>query len=407
MEGRSIGMDVHRDFCEIAICEPDGCVRRGPRVATGRGALREFAEQLGPQDRVAMEATGNALQIARIIGPHVKQVIVANTRRLAVIAQAKNKTDRREARTIAQLLHAGLLEDCWQPDETIRALRRRTARRAKLVRHRARFKNEILAVLHRNLKPRPPMTDVFGVAGREWLAALALPVDERDTVNAGLRQIDFLTEEITTLERDLARYTLDSDEAKRLMTVPGVGMITATVFLAAVGDIARFPDTRRLVGYLGLDPRVRQSGASPAHTGRISKEGASEVRHVLVEAALTAVRTPGPLKAFYERTRGRRGQQIAIVATARKMATLFWHLLTTQRDYAYTMPTATDKKLRGVELKAGAAPRKPGGPRQPLNREQRRQAERATAEHAQAAYERTVTDWHHQQRQRANAMTGT
>ncbi|MDQ3090377.1 MAG: hypothetical protein M3R46_01690, partial [Actinomycetota bacterium] len=77
-------------------------------------------------------------------------------------------------------------------------------------------------------------------------------------------------------------------------------------------------------------------------------------------------------------------------------------LLTTKRDYAYTMPTATTNKLRGVELKAGAAPRKPGGPRQPLKGEQRRQAERATAEHAQVAYERTVTDWHHQQRQRAN-----
>jgi hypothetical protein len=101
---------------------------------------------------------------------------------------------------------------------------------------------------------------------------------------------------------------------------------------------------------------------------------------------------------------GPSGIQIAIVATARKMATLFWHLLTTERDYAYTMPTATAKKLRGVELKAGAAPRKPGGPRQPLNREQRLQAERATAEHAQVAYERTVTDWHHQQRQRANTM---
>lgn len=289
MEGRSIGLDVHRDFCEIAICEPDGRVRRGPRIATRRAALRELAEQLGPQDRVAMEATGNALQIARIIRPYVKQVIVANTRRLAAIAEANNKTDRRDARTLAQLLHAGLLEDCWQPDETIGALRRRTARRAKLVGHRARFKNEILAVLQRNLKPRPPMADAFGVAGREWLAALALPVDERDTVNAGLRQIDFLTEEITTLERDLARYTLDSVEAKGLMTVPGVGMITATVFLAAVGDIGRFPDTRRLVGYLGLDPRVRQSGTRPAHTGRISKEGATEVRHVLVEAALIAV----------------------------------------------------------------------------------------------------------------------
>src|SRR4051812_41524334 len=182
MEGRSIGLDVHRDFCEVAICEADGRVRRGRRVATTPGALRAFAEQLGPRDRVAMEATGNALQISRTIRPHVEDVIVANTRRLAAIADAKNKTDRRDARTIAQLLHAGLLEDCWQPDETVRALRRRTARRGKLVRHRARFKNEVLAVLHRNLKPRPPMSDAFGVAGRDWLATMVLPDDERDTI---------------------------------------------------------------------------------------------------------------------------------------------------------------------------------------------------------------------------------
>lgn len=102
MEGRSIGLDVHRDFCEIAICQADGRVRRGPRIATRPDALGEFAEQLGRQDRVAMEATGNALQIARIIRPYVKQVIVANTRRLAAIAEAKNRpTDATRAHSLS------------------------------------------------------------------------------------------------------------------------------------------------------------------------------------------------------------------------------------------------------------------------------------------------------------------
>jgi transposase len=187
----------------------------------------------------------------------------------------------------------------------------------------------------------------------------------------------------------------------RLMTVPGVGMVTAAVFLAHAGDITRFPTSGRLVGYLGLDPKVRQSGNAAARTGRISKEGASLVRHVLVEAAHTAVRSPGPLRAFYERIRARRGHQIAIVATARKMAVLFWHLLTSQRDYAYSLPTATAKKLRMIELKTGAGARKTTAQRQSLNREQRRKHEHAAAEHAQAAYERTVADWHRQQRQRA------
>lgn len=130
------------------------------------------------------------------------------------------------------------------------------------------------------------------------------------------------------------------------------------------------------------------------------------MRHVLVEAAHTTVRSPGPLRGFYERTRVRRGHQIAIVAVARKMCALFWHLLTRGEDYAYSLPTSTAKKIRAVELKAGAAPRKPGGTRQPLNRDQRRELERATVEHAQAAYQRTVADWHRQQHLRPTPAAG-
>ncbi len=209
------------------------------------------------------------MAIARIIKAHVAQVVIVNTRRLKAIAESKQKTDRHDAKTLAQLLAAGMLSGSWQPDETIRALRRRrVARRARLVSYRARFKNEILAVLHRNLKNRPPMTDPFGVAGRQWLSEQALAEDERDTLNAALRQIDFLTEEITKIERQLAAFALDSAAARRLMTVPGVGLITAVAFLGQVGEISRFVDSRQLVGYLGLDPRVRQSGASEATTGR-------------------------------------------------------------------------------------------------------------------------------------------
>lgn len=165
-----------------------------------------------------------------------------------------------------------MLEGSGQPDEHTRALRRRVARRARLVTHRMRSKNEVLVVLHRNLKQRPPMTDPFGVAGRRWLDDQALPADERDTINAALRQIDFLSEEIATIERDLAAFVLASEHARRLVTVPGVGVITAAAFMAHADDIARFEAPGWLVGYLGLDPRVRQSGGGPGHTGRISKE---------------------------------------------------------------------------------------------------------------------------------------
>src|ERR1039458_4220278 len=128
------------------------------------------------------------------------------------------------------------------------------------------------------------------------------------------------------------------------MTIPGVGVTTAATLIAAIGDVHRFPTAKRLVGYLGIDPRVRQSGQTPTRQGRISKQGSSACRHVLVEAAWSAIKTPGPLRAFYQRTRARRGAQTAIVAVARKIAILCWQLLTNQQDYAYQRPAHVARK---------------------------------------------------------------
>ena len=138
------------------------------------------------------------------------------------------------------------------------------------------------------------------------------------------------------------------------MTVPGVGVIVAASFLAAIGNVERFRSPRKLVGYLGLDPRVSQSGSTSASHGRISKQGSSRARHALVEACWSAVRQPGPIRAFYERIRAGRGYHVAIVACARKLACLFWCLLTREEDYAYAQPSLTKKKLRRLEISAGA-----------------------------------------------------
>jgi transposase len=365
-------------------------------VPSSPEGLRILANSLAPDDQVALEATGNALAIARLLEPHAARVVVATCNELRAITEAKVKTDRHDARTLARLLAAGLLHGCWLPDERTRALRRRLARRAQLVRQRTRAKNEVHAVLMRNLKGRPPMTDAFGKGGRAWLAELELPSDERQTVDGCLRQIDFVDAEIAILERAIAKHALASQDIKRLMTVPGVSLMTAGTFIAAVGSIGRFGEPRRLVSYLGLDPKVRQSGIAPARHGRISKQGASQVRQMLTEAAFVAVSTAGPMRAFYERVRARRGSQIAIVAVARKLAVLFWHLLTRQQDYAFQRPSLTRKKLRAIELRAGAE-RHPGrrdlATKNTYSQRAHRERERELSEQAEAAYRRLVADW--------------
>jgi transposase len=398
---RSIALDVHRDFCEVAIKEGEE-VRSAGRIKTGVEELELFARSLASDDRVALEACGPALQIARVLEPHVGRVVIANTRKLRAIAEAKVKTDRVDARTLCELLAAGYLPEVFAPDEDTRALRRRLARRAALVRQRTRAKNELHAVLARNLKGRPPTSDVFGVRGREWLKTLRLPADERETVAGSLRQVDFLDREVDALERGLARMALASEEIRRLMSVPGVNLVSAATFVATVGDIGRLPSPKRLVSYVGLDPRVRQSGEAPARHGHISKQCSPAARHMLCEAAWIVVRTPGPPRAFYERLRARRGAQIALVATARKLCVLFWHLLTSEEDYAFGRPSLHRHKIRRLELIAGDPSHR--GRRSGSAASKREQAhERELSERFERAYRRLVEDWRREPRRRKGA----
>jgi transposase len=389
---RAFGLDVHRDFCEVAVAE-QGTIRSAGRIATRAESLKLFAQSLVPSDVVALEATTGADKIVSLLQQHGIRVVVANTRRLRSISEAKAKTDRLDARTLARLLVSGLLDEVWTPDERTRTLRRLTNRRERLVRARTRAKNEAHGVLARNLCERPPVTDAFGKSGRRWLARLELPVDERLTLDGCLRQVDFLDDEITALDREIARASLAWPEVLRLMSVPGVNVQTAATFMAAIGDIGRFSSPRKLVSYLGLDPRVRQSGSTPARHGRISKAGASEPRHMLGEVAWKVMLTPGPLRAFFERIRARRGPQVAATATARKLTVLFWHLLTRREDYAFARPAMTRNKIRRLELLAGA-PMQKGRKGIAGNKSKRVfDAERELSRQAEAAYRQLVSDW--------------
>jgi transposase len=387
---RAIGLDVHRDFSVLAICE-DGNVRSAGRVPSTPDGTGTLAQSLLPSDRVALEVTGSCWEVARLLEPHVNRVVVVSPDDTG-ITSARAKTDRLDARALALLLWRGEVEAVWMPDERCRILRRRLARREQLVRSRSRAKNEIHAVLQRRLQGKPPCSDLFGVKGRAWLAGLELRLEERESVDAGVRQIEFLNAEIAAVERLIAQQALSWPEIRRLMTVPGVNLVCAASFIAAVGDPRRFITSRKLVAYLGLDPKVKQSGEAPARSGRISKRGSASARWALVEAAWSAVLQPGPLYAFYERTKARRGHGKAIVATARKLSVMFWCMLTRGEDYAHQQPTLTNKKFRRLEITAGAPKntRKAAGVWS--TNVMMRDAERALAEQAELSYKRMVQD---------------
>lgn len=200
------------------------------------------------------------------------------------------------------------------------------------------------------------------------------------------------TEQLAVLDSELARLALADERAVRLMTIPGP--IVATMVLASIGDISRFETSQKLASYFGLTPKVRQSREGPARHGRISKQGNASVRKMLVEAAWSAQSAPGPLRAFFARISAKRGAAAAIVATARKLAVLIWHVLAKEEDYAFAGPAFQAMKLRKVALKAGAS-RAYGkaGPGRDYWIKDIRHREMAYVTRAEEAYARMVEAW--------------
>ena len=390
---RVIGMDIHRTFAEAVMIDGERLIRLG-RINMSRDHLAAFAARLTSEDHLVIEATGNAHAVAEAVAPFVGRVIIANPRQVHLIAKARIKTDVIDATVLARLYASGFLPEVWVPDQRTLGLRRQVTRRNQIVRQRVRLKTMIQAILHAHLVPQCPHADILGPKGRAWLLAQSLPDDESAAIERHIREYDRLTDDLRVVERELARDALDSAETKRLMTIPGIDMVVAVGLLAAIGPVDRFSSPGRLVAFLGLNPSVHQSGNSPARHGRITKQGPCHARTMLVEAAWQAVRSPGPLRAFYERVRSRRGTHVAAVAVARKITVIVWHLLTKGEDYAWVRPALHAKKLRDLELRSGQPSRRgQRGASYEYNLTRSRREERQRGERAEAAYRRLTEGW--------------
>ena len=255
---RVIGMDIHRTFAEVVFWEA-GQLRPAGRVDMTRAGLEGFGRTLSKADEVVVEATGNSMTVVRVLEPYVARVIVANPAQVKAIAYAHVKTDKIDAGVLASLRAANFLPEIWLPDADTERLRRQVARRNQVVRHRTRIKNEVHAVLHAYLVPRCPH-DLFARPGRDWLARQVLPDDERAAIERHLRELDRLGQDLDLLDRDIAQAVIHDPAVKRLLTITGVNLIVAAGVVAAIGDVRRFASSEKLVSYVGLNPRVRQSG---------------------------------------------------------------------------------------------------------------------------------------------------
>ena len=357
---RYVGLDVHKRVVQAVILDAAGAVVHRERFALNGRTLETFGTTvLRPGDQVALEATTNCWAVADILRPHVARVVVSNPLATKAIAQAKVKTDKVDALVLAQLLRCDYLPEVWQPDAATRGLRELTGRRSALVGQRTMFRNRIHSVLAMRLI-EVSLPKLFGPEGRAWLATLELDSQGRLLLDSDLRQLDFLGQEIEAIDAELARRGYAQPRVKLLMTAPGVDVTTAEAMLAAWGDVKRFADGDRAASYLGLTPSTRQS-AEHCYHGPITKRGNSQARWMLIEAAQHLDKHPGPLGHFFRRLMKKKNRNVAVVAAARKLAVIGWHMLVTGEPYRYAIPKTTEAKLAKLRVKA-TGQRRQGGP---------------------------------------------
>jgi transposase len=321
-----VGVDLHQRFCYMTALEARGKIIQSGPVDNERLALRRYFRQFrGKQVQVAVEACGFWPAFREVVEPEVERLVLVHPQRVKAIASAKLKNDRVDSATLAQLLRCDLLPESWKADRETQGRRQQVRLRATLVRQRTRLKNQVHAVLHQQ-GLRSPVTDLFGKRGRQWLAAAKLPAQAKETVTVCCRLIDGYTKEIEEQNRQLSVEVLKDARARWLLTIPGIGVYSAMLVLAEIGDIARFADKHALCSYAGLVPRVRESAGKRARGG-ITRQGSPWLRWIMVEAAQVATRSCPAAARYYQRLRRKKPAHVARVALARKLLVTVWALL--------------------------------------------------------------------------------
>ena len=354
-------LDLHKKVVEAVVLDDDGRMLWCDRFPTTREALTRWARRLPPATRIAVEATTNTWAVTALLERFVAEVVVSNPLRTRAIAEAKIKTDKVDALVLAQLLRCDFLPRVWIPDEATRQQRHQCTERANVVADCTRIKNRIHAVLHQRLI-EPPFGDLFTPDALAWLEQLDLDTLGRSTLNRHLRQLAAIENDLLQLTGELAADAYASPSAKLLMTLPGVDFPVALTLLAVLGDITRFSSADKAAAYIGLAPSTRQSGHHCYH-GPITKQGSGHARWMMIQAAQSLAVHPGPLGVFFRKLVRKKNRNVAVVATARKLVTIAWHMLRNNEPYRYAQPTTLAAKFSRLRIRVTGQRKKGGTPK--------------------------------------------
>lgn len=333
-----VGLDLHKKRTEMAVLDENGqVVDRGELEHGDKAEMGEYFRSIGRDGIATLEATRNWYWMVELLEECGLSVKLASPLKVRLIAEAKVKTDKIDAWTLAHLERTGFLPEAYIPSREVRDQRELLRYRLALVGIGTSLKNRVHALLDK-LGIRHGFADLFGKGGREFLAALELREVYRKTLDGYLASLDFIESQVKQATRDIRAMLKADPRAEALMTIPGVGQLTAYLLLSEIGDVGRFLSAKKLCAYSGLVPRTYQSGEH-CYTGAITRQGNRYIRYAMVEAAQLAYKRDPALGHFYDRLKQKKGSAKARVAVARKLLVAVYHVLKYGEHYRYNCLT--------------------------------------------------------------------
>lgn len=330
-----VGLDLSRRRIEVCVVDADGEVISELGAAPDADGLRVLAGRFDEPVRAVVESMSGARFVHDTLEELGWAVEVADAQRVKALAPLTAKTDRIDARVLADLSFRDLIPAIWLPPPQVRAMRELGRFRLHLVRHRTALKNRVHSTLITHGRT-VPVSDLFGVTGRQLLDELELPQAWAESTSATLQVIDHLEDQISRCARELSRAAAEHPDVALLETAPGIGPVLGFTIAAEIGDITRFASPNKLVGYTGLCPRVYQSGDTDRR-GPLTKHGPRWLRWALIEATIHAAQHRAYAQRHQQlvkRLGKQRGPKVARVDTARRLTRAIWWMLTRGEPFA-------------------------------------------------------------------------
>lgn len=325
-----VGCDLHSRKQQVAVLDTSTGEVLEEELAHDGDAVERFYRALPPPVTIGIETTGYTQWFHALMHRLGHIILVGEAAKIRAMVVRKTKTDRRDARHLLDLLKHDRFPSVWIPDPDMRDLRALVAHRVRLVRMRTMVKNGRQAIaLNQRLALRSTLWTLRGLA---QLRALALRPHTTRRRDDSLELLAWLTTRIDHLDDQIAAAVEADPRARLLLTHPGVGPLTALTTVLVLGPLARFPDSKHVVSYVGLAPAINAS-ADKQRLGKITKQGNALLRWVLGQAAPLAARADDDLRRRYFAVLHRRGRPKAKVALARKLLVRLYVMLREQIDY--------------------------------------------------------------------------